>query len=253
MLEEALEAVTVYEKAQEQEQETVIDEDDILQTLLDKSAQRTTQNWIDYYTPSPLIIRALKEQNSNIQWEFTNWYYNNTYPDHNDNQIYRILLRIINEHSDQDRTPKATKIVPSGLEKLTSGVTDTASSFATNLVAPALLGDLYAKTTKQPEIQHTTATPNKRKQCTTGKKVMTLLDAPNMATRSMQPRTETEERQHRSTKEGTPQPPSSYPQKKPEKATEQPSKEKKHHKSPWYKNILKMTTITKEITQLASL
>ena len=44
----------------------------------------------------------------------------------------------------------------------------------------------------------------------TAKKVNTLLDAPNMATRTMRPRTQTEGRQHRSSKDETPQPPGSY-------------------------------------------
>ena len=66
----------------------------------------------------------MKEQNTNIQREFTNWYDDNKHPDHNDDHIYRILLKIINEDSDQYRTPKATKIGLSGLGKLTSKVTD---------------------------------------------------------------------------------------------------------------------------------
>ena len=77
-----------------------------------------------------------------------------------------------------------------------------------------MLGDLYPKTTKQPETQHSPATPDKRKQSTTDKKVKKLLDAPNMATRSMRTRTQTEERPHQSSKEETPQPPGSFPKTK---------------------------------------
>ena len=209
VLEEALQGIQVLEDTQEQG--IPFESGEAYQSLLDKSAQRTTRNWIDYYKPLPIIIKALKEQNSNVQKEFTNWYQDNQYPDHNVDTIFRTLSKIINEHSDQYRTSKITKLGPSGLEKLTSKVTDVASSFATNVVAPALLGDLYPKTTKQPEIQHTPATPDKRKQSTTAKKLKTLLDAPNMATRTMRSRTQTEERQHRRPKEDTPQPPGSYP------------------------------------------
>ena len=70
VLEEALEAVTAYE--QSQEQETATDSNDILQKLLDKLTQRISENWIDYYKPSPIINKALKQQNSNIQEEFMN-------------------------------------------------------------------------------------------------------------------------------------------------------------------------------------
>ena len=89
-----------------------------------------------------LKIKVLKEQNRNIQKEFTNWYHDNQYPEHNDDTILRTLSQLINEHLYQYRIPKAMKIGPLGMEKLTSKVTDAASSFATNVVAPALLGDL---------------------------------------------------------------------------------------------------------------
>ena len=115
-------------------------------------------------------------------------------------------MKIINEHADQYRTPKATRIGPSGLAILTTKVTDAALIFATNIVALELLGDLYPKTTKQSEIQHTPATLDRRKQSTTVQKVKTLLDVPQIANRTIQPRTQTIERQHPSTKEETPQP-----------------------------------------------
>ena len=75
VLEEALKGIQILEDTQEKVIPFEIGEG--YQSLLDKSAQRTTQNWIDYYKPSPIIIKGLKEQNSNIQKEFTNWYQDN--------------------------------------------------------------------------------------------------------------------------------------------------------------------------------
>ena len=111
VLEEALQGIQIFEDTQEKG--IPFESGDGYQALLDKSAQRTTQNWIDYYKPSSIIIKALKEQNSDIQKEFTNWYQHNQYRDHNDNTIFRTLSKIINEHSDQYRTPKKTKLGPS--------------------------------------------------------------------------------------------------------------------------------------------
>ena len=98
VLEESLQGIQVLEDTQEKG--IPFESGEGYQSLLDRSAQRTTQNWIDYYKPSPIIIKALKEQNSNIQKEFTNWYQDNQYPDHNDNTIFRTLSKIINKHSD---------------------------------------------------------------------------------------------------------------------------------------------------------
>ena len=215
VLEEALQGIQVLEDTQEQG--IPFESGEGCQSLLDKSAQRTTPNWIDFYKPSPIIVKVLKEQNSNIQKGFMTWYQDNRYLDHNDNTIFRTLSKMINEHSDQYRIPKPTKLRPRGLKKLTSKVTNAASSLTTNVVARSLLGDLYPKTTKQPEIQHTPVTPDKRKQSTIAKKVKTLLDAPNMAIRTIEPRTRIEERQYRSSKEETPQPPGFYPQTKTKK------------------------------------
>ena len=122
MLEEALQNIQVLEDTQEKG--LPFESREGYQALLDKLAKRTTQNWIDYYKPSPIIIKPLKEQNSNTQKEFTNWYEDNQYPVHNDNTIFRTLSKIINEHSDQYKTLKTTKLGLSGLEKLTSKVTD---------------------------------------------------------------------------------------------------------------------------------
>ena len=108
MLEEALQGIQVLEDTQEKG--IPFESGDRYQSLLDKSAQKTTQNWIDYYKPAPIVIKALKEQKSNIQKEFTNWYHDNQSPDHNDNTILRMLSKIINEQSDQYRTPKTTKL-----------------------------------------------------------------------------------------------------------------------------------------------
>ena len=52
--------------------------------------------------------------------------------------MYRILCTIVNEYSDQYRTPKATKIRPCELEKLASKVADASSSCGMNLVTPEL-------------------------------------------------------------------------------------------------------------------
>ena len=64
VLEEALQGIQVLEDTQEKG--IPFESGEGYQSLLDKSAQRTTQNWIDYYKPSPIIIKVLKEQNSNI-------------------------------------------------------------------------------------------------------------------------------------------------------------------------------------------
>lgn len=97
-LEEALEAMTGFEKIYGKD--TTIDTSDTLQSLLDESAKRTTQNWIDHYKPSAVIIKALKKQSSSIQKVFTNWYHNNKYRNHNNDRRYRTLIQVINDHSN---------------------------------------------------------------------------------------------------------------------------------------------------------
>ena len=158
----------------------------ILDDLAEHRKQHNISTWSIIYKPSEAFTKTLQEQPTEVIQAFTEIYRVEGYPRRTEEAILNKLNEVINKYSDQLRTPQPG---PSRLRKLTQKATDAAKTFASEIVAPIVLGDPYPKkSTPIPLLDPTTPVGK-----TTLKDRKDIHDASKrMPTKTQRPRTRTD-------------------------------------------------------------